>query len=70
MQILANAMIKDGIAELWHYHSQCRVHITSLLDDGRSHIKSVVDLIDEKIRQSDVNSTQNLGLSSPREIMN
>ncbi|KAL5561389.1 hypothetical protein UlMin_031136 [Ulmus minor] len=65
--ILANAMIKDGIAELWHYHSQCRVHITSLLDDGRSHIKSVVDLIDEKIRQSDVNSTQNLGLSSPRE---
>ncbi|KAL5545047.1 hypothetical protein UlMin_008831 [Ulmus minor] len=58
--ILANAMIKDGIAELWHYHSQCRVHITSLLDDGRSHIKSVVDLIDEKIRQPDVNNTQNL----------
>ncbi|KAL5563418.1 hypothetical protein UlMin_033165 [Ulmus minor] len=62
--ILANAMIKDGIAELWHYHSQCRVHITSLLDDGRSHIKSVVDLIDEKIRQSDDLPRHNLTLAA------
>lgn len=56
-------MIKNRIAELRHYHSQCSAHIVNLLDDGTSVIKLAVDAIDEKIRQLDASGAQILELS-------
>lgn len=67
MQIHADAMIKNRIAELRHYYSECRVHIVNLLDDGKSLIKSSVDAIDEKITEFGASKAQTLDLS-PREV--
>uniref|UniRef100_A0A5B6YQB4 Putative myosin-10 isoform X1 n=1 Tax=Davidia involucrata TaxID=16924 RepID=A0A5B6YQB4_DAVIN len=58
--ILSEETIKKGISGLHHYHSQHRVHIMNLLDEGSSHLKSIVDVIEEKLRQLDVNREQNL----------
>lgn len=60
-------MIKNRIAELRYYHSQCSAHIVNLLDDGKSVIKLAVDAIDEKIRQLDASGAQILELS-PEEV--
>lgn len=65
--IHADAMIKNRIAELRHYYSECRVHIVNLLDDGKSLIKSSVDAIDEKITEFGASKAQTLDLS-PREV--
>ncbi|XP_057963832.1 uncharacterized protein LOC131154982 isoform X1 [Malania oleifera] len=50
-QICSEEMIKSGISGLLHYHSQHRVHITKILDEGKSHLKSIIDMVDEKIGQ-------------------
>ena len=57
-------MIKDGIAELHQYHYQHRVQVMNLLDDGKSYMKSIVDMIEKNIRQLEVSRVQSLG--SPR----
>ncbi|KAM6558322.1 hypothetical protein CsatA_027561 [Cannabis sativa] len=44
-------MMKKSIEELRLCHSESRVQVVNLLDDGTSFIKSVADAIDEKIRQ-------------------
>jgi hypothetical protein len=53
-------MVMEGITELHHYHSHHRVQITSLLSKERSHIKSIIDMVEEKIKQFDVISEQDL----------
>ncbi|PON90528.1 myosin heavy chain-like protein [Trema orientale] len=63
--ILTDEMVKSRIEEFRHYHSECRVQVVNLLDDGKSLIKSAADAIDEKIRQFD-RREQILELS-PRE---
>jgi hypothetical protein len=60
MQIRTHKMIKSGIAGLHQYHSQHRVHVMNLLDEGKSHMNSIVDAIDEKIRQFEVSRVQSL----------
>ncbi|XP_075673958.1 uncharacterized protein LOC142643291 isoform X4 [Castanea sativa] len=62
--ICSTKMIKDGIAELHQYHYQHRVQIMNLLEDGKSYMKSVVDMIEKNIRQFEVSRVQSLG--SPR----
>ncbi|KAF3435566.1 hypothetical protein FNV43_RR22655 [Rhamnella rubrinervis] len=62
-RILADEMIKKEIVGLRDYHSQHKVDIVSLLGEGKTLIKSVIDVIDEKIRQFDVRQAQNLGPS-------
>lgn len=59
-------MIKNRVAELHHYHTQCRVDILNFLDDGNSLINSAIDAIDEKIRQFDTRA--NISVPSPREV--
>lgn len=53
-------MIKGEIAGLHQYHSQHRVHVMNLLDEGKSHMKSIVDVIEENIRQFEVSRVQSL----------
>ncbi|KAI4298577.1 hypothetical protein L6164_032119 [Bauhinia variegata] len=48
-QIYMNKMVMDGIADIRHYHSQYRDHIKNLLDDGESSIKSIINMIDERV---------------------
>ncbi|KAG6789708.1 hypothetical protein POTOM_005827 [Populus tomentosa] len=59
-QVLWDKMVMEGITELRHYHSHHRVQITSLLSKERSHIKSIIDMAEEKIKQFDVISKQDL----------
>lgn len=67
MQILAVEIMKDGVAGLCHYHSQHRVDILNLLDDGKSYIKSVTNMIEEKIGHFDESREQYL-VRSLREV--
>lgn len=53
-------MVMEGITELHRCHSHYRVQITSLLSEERSHIKSIIDMAEENIKQFDVTSEQNL----------
>lgn len=53
-------MFKNRISGLLHYHSQHRIHIVNLLDEGKSHLKSIIDVVEEKIRQLDAGREQNL----------
>lgn len=53
-------MFKNRISGLLHYHSQHRLHIVNLLDEGKSHLKSIIDVVEEKIRQLDADREQNL----------
>ena len=46
-------MILNRVTELRHYHSQHRIQIKNLLDMERSHIKSFVDVVEEKFKQFD-----------------
>ncbi|XP_068320944.1 uncharacterized protein [Pyrus communis] len=57
-KILTNKMIKHEIAELHHYHSQHRVLIMNLLNEGKASIKSVIDAIEENCRQIDATRLQ------------
>ncbi|CAN6685505.1 unnamed protein product [Malus baccata var. baccata] len=50
-KIRTDKMIKHEIAELHHYHSQHRVLIMNLLNEGKASIKSVIDAIEENSRQ-------------------
>ncbi|XP_061984631.1 uncharacterized protein LOC133703906 isoform X1 [Populus nigra] len=59
-QVLWDKMVMEGITELHHYHSHHRVQITSLLSKERSHIKSIIAMVEEKIKQFDVISEQDL----------
>ncbi|KAF2320857.1 hypothetical protein GH714_031367 [Hevea brasiliensis] len=56
-------MIMNGIGELRHHHSVDTVYIMNLLDEGRLHIQSTINMLEEKIGQIDVREEQNLGLS-------
>lgn len=53
LQISVDKVIDNGIADLKHYHSQCREHIMNLLNDGESSIKSIINVIDERVRSFD-----------------
>ncbi|KAK3035708.1 hypothetical protein RJ639_033410 [Escallonia herrerae] len=64
LNIFSQDKMKKEISGLLHLHSQHRVHIVHLLDNGYSHLKSTIDVIEDKIRQLDMNGDQNL--MSPR----
>lgn len=53
MQIHSDKFISNVIAELCLCHSQLRVHVVNSLEEGRSHIKSIINLIEEKTRHCD-----------------
>uniref|UniRef100_A0A2C9VIZ4 Uncharacterized protein n=1 Tax=Manihot esculenta TaxID=3983 RepID=A0A2C9VIZ4_MANES len=62
-QIHLDKVIMNGIGELNHYHSEHRVHIMNLLNEGRLHIASIINKVEEKIGQIDVSKEQNLEVS-------
>ncbi|RYR29017.1 hypothetical protein Ahy_B01g053286 [Arachis hypogaea] len=43
-------VVDNGIANLKHYHSQYKEHIMNLLNDGESSVKSIINVIDERVR--------------------
>ncbi|KAH7575412.1 hypothetical protein JRO89_XS02G0103800 [Xanthoceras sorbifolium] len=49
------------IKELRHCHSQHRAHISNLLNEERSHIKSIIDVIEEKNQQFNGGRKQSTG---------
>ncbi|XP_062176354.1 uncharacterized protein LOC133881440 isoform X2 [Alnus glutinosa] len=59
-KIRSDKMIRSGIAGLHQYHSQHRVHVMNLLDEGKSHMKSIVDVMEEKIRQFEESRVRSL----------
>lgn len=50
MQILSEEKLRAQISAFRHYHSQHRLNITSLLDEGFSHIKSAMNMVEEKLK--------------------
>lgn len=63
MQILSEEKLRAQISAFRLYHSQHKIDITSLLDEGFSHIKSAVNMVDEKLKdcsmsERDINSSQ------------
>ncbi|KAL2477381.1 myosin heavy chain-related [Forsythia ovata] len=67
-KILSEKKIKKEISALLYYHSQCRVNITNLLDEGYSELKSIIDVVEEKIRQLEMSGEQNLKTSLPEDV--
>ncbi|GFY90058.1 myosin heavy chain-like protein [Actinidia rufa] len=56
---LLEEKVKAGIAGLLRYHSQIKADIVSLLDEGYFQIRSIIDIVEEKIRQLDSSKQQN-----------
>ncbi|KAH0767167.1 hypothetical protein KY290_003070 [Solanum tuberosum] len=62
-KILSEEKLRAQISAFRHYHSQHKINITSLLDEGFSHIKSAVNMVEEKLKdcsmsERDINSSQ------------
>ncbi|KAM3291419.1 putative protein MYH16 isoform X1 [Capsicum chacoense] len=62
-KILSEEKLRAQISAFRHYHSQHRVNITSFLDEGFSHIKSAMNMVEEKLKdcsisERDLNSSQ------------
>ncbi|WJX54557.1 hypothetical protein P8452_40426 [Trifolium repens] len=58
-QIYMNKVIENGIADLKQHHFQYRDHIMNLLSDGDSTIKSIINVIDERVGRFDQNIEPN-----------
>ncbi|KAK7266850.1 hypothetical protein RIF29_19507 [Crotalaria pallida] len=54
-----NKVIENDIADLKRYYCQDRDHIVTLLNDGESNIKSIVNVIDERVRRFDQSTIPN-----------
>lgn len=52
--------MEKGIAGLLHNHSQLRIDIKNLLDEGYSHLKSTIDILEDKIKQLRINGELNI----------
>ncbi|XP_075074125.1 uncharacterized protein LOC107783312 isoform X5 [Nicotiana tabacum] len=62
-KIRSEEKLRAQISTFHHYHSQHRLDITSLLDEGFSHIKSAMNMVEEKLKgcsmsERDLNSSQ------------
>lgn len=68
LQISMDKLVQNGIADLKSYHSECRDEIMNLLGDGESIIKSITNVIDEKIRSFDLSTVPNLTLQRDAEL--
>ncbi|XP_070661980.1 uncharacterized protein [Malus domestica] len=62
-KILTYKMIKHEITELHHYHSQQRVLIMNLLNEGKASFKTIIDAIKENSRQIDATRLEKVGPS-------
>ncbi|KAL7236434.1 hypothetical protein ACSBR1_019669 [Camellia fascicularis] len=60
--------IKKGISGLHHYHSEHKAYIMNLLDEGYSDLKSIIEVVEEKIRHLDASREQSWK-SPPRDVM-
>lgn len=60
--------IKKGISGLHHYHSEHKAYIMNLLDEGYSNLKSIIEVVEEKIRELDASREQSWK-SPPRDVM-
>ncbi|XP_027913220.1 uncharacterized protein LOC114173171 isoform X2 [Vigna unguiculata] len=67
-QISMDKVVQNGIADLKHCHSKCRDEIKNLLGDGESIIKSITNVIDEKIQSFDLSTVPNLTLQRDAEL--
>ena len=68
LQISMDKVVQNGIADLKHCHSKCRDEIKNLLGDGESIIKSITNVIDEKIQSFDLSTVPNLTLQRDAEL--
>lgn len=67
-KILSEKKIKKEISALHYYHSQFRNNITNLLDEGYSEIKSIIDVVEEKIRQLEMSEERNFKSSLQEDV--
>ncbi|GAB4853421.1 hypothetical protein Ancab_017612 [Ancistrocladus abbreviatus] len=47
-RIKSDKLIMNGISRLREYHTQQRLYVLDLLDEGKSFLKSIVDVLEEK----------------------
>ncbi|GAB4838351.1 hypothetical protein Ancab_027880 [Ancistrocladus abbreviatus] len=47
-RIIADDVIMSGISRLRQYHCRQRLYVLDLLDEGKSYLKSIVDMFEEK----------------------
>ncbi|XP_054777688.1 uncharacterized protein LOC129285809 isoform X1 [Prosopis cineraria] len=66
-QISFNIMINNGISDFKCYYSEYRDHIKHLLNDGEASIKSIISVIDERVRICDQSGKSNLTPQSEAE---
>ncbi|KAH6789912.1 myosin heavy chain-like protein [Perilla frutescens var. frutescens] len=66
-KILSKEKTKKQISALSHHHSQYRSGIKSLLDEGYSELKSISDLVVEKIKELEQSRECNLKSSQIQE---
>ncbi|KAI3445882.1 hypothetical protein Pfo_002547 [Paulownia fortunei] len=59
-KILSEEKIKKQISALLHHHAQYRIDITNILAEGFSELKSINDVVVEKIRQLELSRECNL----------
>ncbi|KAL3614353.1 hypothetical protein CASFOL_042427 [Castilleja foliolosa] len=62
-EILAAKNIKERTSALQHNHSQYKIDIANLLDEGYSELKSLNDAVLEKMRQLETSRESNLEMS-------
>lgn len=67
MQIRSEGKIKKQISALRQQHSQYRIDIVSLLDEGYTEIKSLNDVVIEKMKQLDLSTECNLKSSQNQD---
>ncbi|GMH03086.1 hypothetical protein Nepgr_004925 [Nepenthes gracilis] len=48
-RIISDKLIMSGISRLREYHSHQRLHILDLLNEGKSYLKSIIDVLQEKL---------------------
>ncbi|KAL8541592.1 hypothetical protein ACS0TY_002747 [Phlomoides rotata] len=65
--IRSQGKIKKQISALLQHHSQYRIDIVSLLDEGYSEIKSLNDVVIEKMRQLDLSTECNFKASQNQD---
>ncbi|XP_055815977.1 uncharacterized protein LOC129885646 isoform X2 [Solanum dulcamara] len=62
-EILSEEKLRAQLSAFRHHHSQHRLNIMSLLDEGFSHIKSAMNMVEEKLKdcstsERDIHSSQ------------
>ncbi|XP_042507104.1 myosin heavy chain, fast skeletal muscle isoform X2 [Macadamia integrifolia] len=58
-RILSDDMTRNRISELRKFHDQLKCEVMDLLEQGKAQVKSILDAVEEKMRQFHISKLQN-----------